>query len=142
MKSIAPVFLFVITSCGSAPEDYVLIEAAKVHDEAITVSAEVATALKSIENQPDALSDQQKDELEKLKQDFTEWRDLVVEVPGYEHEEHNHHGHDHRHGPNELEGLPSQQILDIQKELKNQIEVLNSKIEAFSKNQTPGEDGV
>jgi len=142
MKSLAPVFLFVITSCGSASEDKVLIEAAKVHDEAMTVSVEVSSALESIENHTDALSDLQKEELDKLKQDFEEWSELVVEVPGYEHKEQHHHGHDHRHGPNELEGLTPQQILDVQKELKRQIEVLNDRQQELSKNQTPGEDGV
>ena len=140
MNSISFLFLLVLLACGPAPEDSNLAEAAKAHDEAMEISSDVSSALDSLQDLQDSLSSEQRIELGELRQALAEWRDLAVEVPGYEHEGHDH---DHHHGPNELEGLPSDQVLEIQKELKKQIEVLHAKVEQLSKEQNPGlDDGV
>ncbi len=135
MKSIC-IFTFSLIfffACGPAPEDKTLTEAGKVHDEAIAISKEVSNALEVFEDLPDSVLEMQGPQIEALKQEFADWKELVVEVPGHEHEEHDHdHDHDHHHGPNELEGLPSDQILEIQQELKKQIEALRTKVQQLS----------
>lgn len=136
MKSISifTLCLLFLYACGPAPEDKTLTEAGKVHDEALAISKEVSTALEAFNNLPDSVLEMQSAQIEGLKQEFADWKELLVEVPGHEHAEHDHdHDYDHNHGPNELEGLPSEQILEIQQELKNQIEALRTKVQQFSK---------
>ena len=134
--------LLPLTGCEPAPKDQKLEEAAHVHTEALAISAKVSGLLASVQSRFDSLSDDQKSEFNQLVRQYQEWGDLVVEVPGYEHEQHDH-GHDHHHGPNELTGLPSDQVLEIQTELKKQIEVLHTKLEDFLRKISPGSnDGV
>ncbi|MEM8894533.1 MAG: hypothetical protein AAGC88_08145 [Bacteroidota bacterium] len=136
MKSIGIIALSLLFlyACGPAPEDKTLTEAGKVHDEAIAISKDVSTALEAFDDLPDSVREMQGSQIDALKQEFADWKELLVEVPGHEHDHHDHdHDHDHDHGPNELEGLPSEHILEIQQELKNQIEALRTKVQQLSK---------
>ncbi|WNJ19408.1 hypothetical protein [Pontibacter sp. G13] len=57
-------------------------------------------------------------QLESLQADLEEVEGNIAEVPGFEHEHHHDHDHGHEHhhhGGNSLEGLPANEVLDIQK---------------------------
>lgn len=133
--------LLALVACGSTPQDERLEEAANVHQDAVVLGAKVSEMLEAVEGQLGQLSNDQKARYHLLKQEFEEWRDLVVEVPGYTDEAHDH-AHDHHHGPNKLEGLPPEQILEIQQELKKQIALLHAQVQALSKIQPGSNDGV
>ena len=61
------------------------------------------------------------DSVKVLNADLFYWRSNLIEVPGMEHE--HHHGHTHGYQP--LAHLTPEMVLDIQKDLRNQIIQLN-----------------
>ncbi len=136
------ILLAVFISCSSPNKevnDY-LSEAAEFHDAAIKTGHDLSLRISQIKQIEEELSKPDQDTLQVLMKDLGEWYDSVVEVPGHEHGDHDHHGHDHEghdhhdhdhdhdHGPNYLEGLSEEQILEIQKELKKEIDVIGVRI--------------
>ena len=62
-----------------------------------------------------------------LKQAFIDWEATVVEIPGYELDEHEDHGHDHDHDHSPSVELTPEMMLEVQKELNRGIIQLNDR---------------
>ena len=110
----------------SAPrkKDTLLIEAAQVHNQALALSKQLEEQLDQLANVPAC----RKDSLEAWRAAIEKWKNNLVEVPGNEsHENHEHAHHDHG---KQLPELTSDQMLSIQKELKSQLDVIKSRINA------------
>ncbi len=116
---IVPLFML----CCSAPkkEDTLLIEAAQIHQEAVTLAIQLEEQLAN-----DATS--LKDSVIIWQEAIEKWESNLVEVPGNENGEHHAHVH-HDHGK-QLPELTSEQMLAIQKELKAQLDNIKSRINA------------
>ena len=65
-------------------------------------------------------------QLQNLHQELAAWKENLVEVPGHcfhaEGEPHEHHDHPH------LKDLSDEEILELQKELKKQLEEIESQL--------------
>lgn len=139
----------VIWSCGgkSAKDDPILQEATKIHEEAHEMQEGIEPTIEGIDSLKTVLIEKKKsladssakqiDELvgalDKIKGDFEAWEENVVSVPGmedeHEHEhskegEHHHH-HDHKPAPD----VTSEQMLDIQKEIRKNIEAIKADLD-------------
>ena len=115
-------------SCGDAAPDPLLEEAFTVHEEAVKHSKEVKYLLEQLP----ADSTQ----VVSLKKRFDTWKENQIEVPGFEHShdhdhdhDHGDHDHDHDHGPG-LELTPEDMLL-VQKEMRDSILVIKAAAEAL-----------
>lgn len=142
--------ILVLIACQSEPkQDPVLLEAAKVHEQAFVAHAEVEAKLlimdqlvKQLEgmlaDETADISDEKvasiKEELgnmDSLRNEITVWESSMVEVPGmpHNHKEGDDHHHHHNATDEKLKDLPSDQILEIQQELKAKIEAIKPEVD-------------
>ena len=134
MKKI--LIVMILVACGGAAEDETLKSASKIHNVVMKKAHDVSLKVSELKRGETLLTESQRDSLHSIFTSLSEWYDTVVEVPGYEHDEHDHEGHghdehdhgehdhvghdhgghDHDHGSevNYLEGLSSEDILEIQ----------------------------
>ena len=136
MRWIPTILLFL--ACGSSKDHQTLHEAATAHDQALEIAHQTALRISQFKQLETSFTPAQRDTLMAIARDLGAWYELVVEVPGHDHDHHEHEGHDHDHDhdhasePNYLEGLPAEEVLEVQASLKRQVERLSSRLLAFS----------
>jgi SMC interacting uncharacterized protein involved in chromosome segregation len=133
-----------LTACGgsASKEDQALLdEAGKIHLEASAIQEEVEpelTVLDSLRNQLTTRRAALKDtvaataalaQINSVMASMEEWEENAVEVPGVEHkhdhaEGEGHHHHEHKKAPD----VTATQMLDIQKEIKKNIERIRTDV--------------
>lgn len=142
--------LTIVFACSShSHENELFDQSVEAHESALKTSREVTDGIKRMNALLEGLSEDQlylKDSLAVLKQDFIDWEKSIIEVPGHEsdidnHEGHDHEGHDHEghehHDHSAAPDLTMEMVLDIQKDLKDQIIQMNARtkrlLETFEK---------
>ncbi|MFT4032736.1 MAG: hypothetical protein QM669_09980 [Siphonobacter sp.] len=126
-------------------EDPQLKEAAAIHNEAHEIMESIEPQVNSIDSVQTALLEKKKTAkdtaayttvltaLGKVKADFKEWEENLVTVPGieeHEHEEGEGHEHHHHHEHKKAPEVAPDQHLAIQKEIKKNIELIQSELKA------------
>ncbi|MDE2722821.1 MAG: hypothetical protein OXI59_05550 [Gemmatimonadota bacterium] len=71
-----------------------------------------------------------RDSLQVIEKDFELWEKNVVEVPGDDSAEAHDHGHGHHHEKEDLQVTP-EQMVEIQKELKSNLEKLLLRLQSI-----------
>lgn len=129
MKKIAILLTWIaILACSpKSPEDNpILVEANKIHLEAEVIQEQLEPEIEKIDSLKNLLSlkktlktNSLANNLTKLKADFEDWEKNFFTVPGFTHEHKGeHHHHDHTPAPE----LPADKMLEVQKEIKANIE--------------------
>ncbi len=137
--AILAVFLLCCSTSGS--HDPLLEEAYAYHQEAVVVHDSVVSMLDVLNkrvadmSQSDSTAMEYQKALAEIQQDFDQWDKALVSVPGYEEEHHHGHDHDHdhehHHNENDLKGLASDQVLELQKDLKKEITRIHDSLDAL-----------
>lgn len=121
-----------LSACGPSKKDATLVHAAAIHSEATKIGHQTSMVVSQLKSLEGSLKMAQLDSLNAITEDLTGWYESLVEVPGFQHEEHNHdhsgHDHEHDHEKNYLEGLPAEEVLAIQLELKKEIAWMNARV--------------
>ncbi len=133
------VILLTVIGCTTPKEHPLVVESIEFYKSTISIEEGVVNKIKTMNTLLDSLEegDRLKDSLSVLKQDFIDWEANLVEIPGYESDDHDHHdhGHDHDHSPSV--DLTPEMMLEVQKELNNSIILLNERadlmMDSFSK---------
>lgn len=124
-----------VMACSlKTPKDNpILVEANQVHLEAEAIQEKIEPEIKKIDSLKNLLlvkktaqANSLVNDLSKLKADFEDWEKNFFAVPGFEHthkEGHEHH-HDHTPAPE----LPADKMLEVQKEIRANIESLESRL--------------
>lgn len=116
-------------------KDPILEEAGKIHNEAHEIGEALEVQIEGIDSLRMMLTEKKKTltnaaaiarldstsaALESVQKAFGKWEDNIVGVPGMEHkhEEGEAHNHEHKPAPN----VTSDQMLEIQQEMKTNIE--------------------
>ena len=128
------VFAFFVSCQGENKEDaHHLQQATDIHKAMMEIE-------KQFENQLDSLKSlshhavEIRDSLQVIEKDFELWEKNVVEVPGDDSEEARDHGHDHgheHHGEKENLQVTPEQMVEIQKELKSNLEKLLLRLQSI-----------
>lgn len=125
-----------VMACSpKTPKDNpVLVEANQVHLNAEAIQEKIEPEIKKIDSLKNLLlvkktaqADSLLTDLSKLKADFEDWEKNFFAVPGFEHtheEGHEHHHHDHTPAPE----LPADKMLEVQKEIKTNIESIETRL--------------
>lgn len=116
--------LFVIQCSSPKKEGALLVEAARIHNEAVALAEQLEEQL----NQLATDTTYSKDSLKAWRGAIEKWENNLVEVPG--NESHDHHAHDHHDHGKQLPELTPDQMLSVQHELKSQLDVIKSRINA------------
>ena len=111
-------FLFVGCIQNSSDKK-ILTEAAAYHSQAVALAKKVKYRIDSLNR----ISLDDKSKLIAIENDFKEWANDLVGVPGFENEE----DHDHEHGHEQIQAT-SGQLLEIQKELYHRIEKIHANL--------------
>lgn len=129
---------FLVSCGGGSEEDKILHQAADVHMEAIKIKKEMEPALKqlrqlnnNVQVQGRALTAEElafTKAVSALESRLKYWEDNHLEVPGFDHGEHDHSGHDHNHDHGAKLHLPASDILIIQKEFRDSINAIKGKL--------------
>lgn len=128
MNLIRPIFLLAIfltaVACSRQEEkSHELIEANRLHLEAIEISQELESKLESLSSH--AKSDAKKSQIDSLKSLIEMWEENMIEVPGFAH------AHDHGHGAHEHKSAPpmtDESMLDYQRQSREAIKELKEAI--------------
>ena len=136
-----------IACSGESEEHKILHEAADLHVEALKIKKELTGDLEQLRQLKNGIQVQGRALTEEevkftkavnlLENRLAYWEENHVEVPGFEHGEHDHSGHDHsghdhNHGPKFQ--LPPDDMLIIQKEFKDSIVVIKRSLESLLQN--------
>ncbi|SDG37732.1 hypothetical protein SAMN04487996_11830 [Dyadobacter soli] len=121
MNLTRPISLFAIcllaASCSKKSEKSPqLIEANRLHLEAIEISKQLETRLDSLS--PKAAGDVEKSRIDSLRSLIETWEENVIEVPGFPH------AHDHAHGAHSHKSAPpmtDESMLDYQRQSREAI---------------------
>jgi ABC-type nickel/cobalt efflux system permease component RcnA len=131
-----------VTACGDK-KDPNLEEAGKIHNEAHEIGEAIEPQIEALDSLKNVLLEKKKTltdaaalakidsttaAFEAVQQAFETWEDNIVSVPGMEHN-HDHaageaHAHEHDHKP--APDVTSEQMLEIQKEMKTNIEKIKA----------------
>lgn len=122
---IVAVVLLNLAGCRTDQDKKTLDRAFALHQEAMGVAEEIEQQLKAYADQ--ATSAPNPDSVQVWLAELEEWHEDVVEVPGYEHEHHHHDGEHHHHTP--APNVSAGEMLDIQQELRREIEALRLRIQ-------------
>ncbi len=135
--------LITFFSCGSGDtkEHKILHNAFDIHMEALKVKKELEPSLEELRQLNNSIQVQGR-ELSAREINFSKaisvienrlnyWEENHVEVPGFEHEGHDHSGHNHSHDHKPQFQLPASDILIIQKEFRDSILSIKSKVGAL-----------
>lgn len=143
-------FFALLTACGggkNSKDEPILAEARKIHKEAMQIHKEVIKDLKKMKedtqkgldtlakkedakNKEQAEAAQKKiDAITEQEKSMAEWKNSIQEVPGGEHDHHDHEGHDHKPATQ----ASAQDILAFQKELKKNIEKIQQDVQSILK---------
>ncbi|WP_342084631.1 hypothetical protein [Dyadobacter sp. OTU695] len=128
MNLIRPIFLLAISltaaACtGKEKKSPQLIEANRLHLEAIKISKELESKLESLSSH--AGSDARKSQIDSLKNLIEMWEENMIEVPGFAHaHDHGHDAHEHKSAP----PMTEESMLDYQRQSKAAIDELKEAI--------------
>ena len=135
--------LALLVACGPSANNETLQQAADIHNEAIEIGHRTSLLVSQLKQLEDTLSSGQKDSLQIVIRALSEWYETVVEVPGFDHEDrdhhdhsghdHDHHDHDHGDEKNYLEGLPPEEVLQVQQALKVEVERIEGQVVFLAK---------
>ena len=133
--------LFMLTlvfACSStAHNEEIIQQSIELHEAAMKTSQEVVNDIKAMEAMTDSLQEDTmwlQDSLANVKEAFAVWEESIVEVPGHDDHDHHHHdheGHDHDHDHSASPDLTDEMVLEIQQEMKDQIEKLNKRTKSL-----------
>lgn len=124
-----------LLACSSSSDKHnpLLEEAARYHNEATAIQAELEPRIDSIKtvlagrSTPDKVA--RMATLDSIKTAFEAWEENLVEVPGMPHEHNHAHGkHEHHHDAT-LKDLPASQMRDLQRETRDNIRQLQTRYE-------------
>jgi len=130
----------VFVACG--PEkDPKMEEAGKIHLAAMEIEESLHEQIEGIDSLKIVLNDKKKTltdaaavasidsavaELDAVAKSFEEWEGNLVEVPGLPHEHHHHEGEEHHHDHKPAPEVSGEQMIEIQKEIKANIEKIKT----------------
>lgn len=128
MNLTHPIFLLtiILTAAACARQEEKspqLIEANRLHLEAVEISKELESKLVSLSSH--AESDAKKSKIDSLKSLIEMWEENVIEVPGFAH------AHDHGHGAHEHKSAPpmtDESMLNYQRQSREAIMELKEAI--------------
>jgi hypothetical protein len=127
---IASLLLF----CQPKKTDPLLIQAQEYHQKAESIRGSIREQLNQLERDIDSTM---VSSLEKFKLALSEWDEMWVEVPGFEHA-HDHdeegHSHDHHHH-HQVPHLTSKEHLELQKHLLDEINILEKSLKTLERPQ-------
>jgi hypothetical protein len=131
---------FLLVSCGDK-KDPKMEEAGKIHLEAIEIEETLHEQVEGIDSLKIVLNDKKKTvtdaaavasidstvaALDAVAKSFEEWEENLVEVPGLAHEHHHHEGEEHHHDHKPAPDVSGDQMIEIQKEIKANIQKIKS----------------
>ncbi|MEM7109323.1 MAG: hypothetical protein AAF519_13950 [Bacteroidota bacterium] len=121
-------FLVTIMACSHDKKpDENLQQAFKIHEDAVSLRNQIAGELEKLNAMEDSLFVATHSEnLDAIAGALKNWDEQLVEVPGFE-EEHDHEGHDHHHHDEQTE-LTSEQHLQVQQHLFDEIQKIEKSI--------------
>lgn len=119
------VWLMIVACSSKSPKDNpLLVEANRIHLEAEAIQEQIEPQIERIDSLNNLLlarkipeADSLVNHFTKLKADFGDWEKNFFAVPGFAHAGEHHH-HDHTPAPE----LPADKTLEVQKEIKANIE--------------------
>ncbi len=129
-----------LTSCGDK-KDPKMEEAGKIHLAAMEIEESIHEQIEGIDSLKVVLNDKKKTltdaatiagidstvaALDAVAKSFEDWEENLVEVPGLAHEHHHHEGEEHHHDHKPAPDVSSDQMIEIQKEIKANIEKIKS----------------
>jgi hypothetical protein len=117
MKHLICLAFLCVGCIQNSSDKKILTEAAAYHSQAVALAKKVKYRLDSL----NSISLDDKSKLIAIENDFKEWTNELVGVPGFEDEE----NHDHEHGHEQIQAT-SGQLLEIQKELYHRIEKIHA----------------
>ena len=131
LKVISVIIFAFFASChGENEEDaHHLRQAVEIHKAMMEIEEQ-------FENQLDSLKSfshhavEIRDSLQVIEKDFELWEKNVVEVPGDDSADAHDHGHEHHHEKENLQVTP-EQMVEIQKELKSNLEKLLLRLQSI-----------
>lgn len=144
--------LLMVFGCSGHAENETLKKASDVHNEAVKIGHDASLLVSQLKQRQDSLSVAQSDTLQVIMTSLSEWYESLVEVPGYDHDDHGHghdheghdhsgHDHDHDHGaPNYLEGLTPEEVLEVQEALKREVEGIQRKVTSLARDIKNGRE--
>lgn len=120
MNLIRPIFLLTISltaaSCAQEEKSPKLIEANRLHLEAIEISKELEPKLESLSSH--AKGGAEKSQIDSLKALIEMWEENMIEVPGFAHAHaHGTHTHEHKSAP----PMTDESMLDYQRQSREAI---------------------
>lgn len=106
-----------------------LQEAFKIHEDAVGLRNQLGNELEKLNAIDDSLFVlANKGNLDSIANALKSWDEQLVEVPGFEEEhDHDHEGHDHHHH-DEQPDLTSEQHLEVQKHLFEEIQAIEKSV--------------
>ncbi len=131
---------FLLVSCGDK-KDPKMEEAGKIHLEAMEIEETLHEQVEGIDSLKIVLNDKKKTvtdaaavasidstvaALDAVAKSFEEWEENLVEVPGLAHEHHHHEGEEHHHDHKPAPDVSGDQMIEIQKEIKANIQKIKS----------------
>jgi ABC-type nickel/cobalt efflux system permease component RcnA len=127
--------MVLMISCGvkEKPNEE-LQQAFRLHQEAVKIRNQVEENLKILNANEDSLFiNVYRSKLDSIRLSLITWDEQLVEVPGFE-EEHDHSGHDHHHHDDPPE-LSSEQHLEVQQFLLDEIRRIEKDINQIQGSQ-------
>ncbi|MEZ4903133.1 MAG: hypothetical protein R2822_15940 [Spirosomataceae bacterium] len=135
-------FCLFLVACGDK-KDPLMEEAGKIHLEAMAIEEGLHEQIEGIDSLKVALDEKRKTitdaaatasldstvaMLDAVANSFETWEENLVEVPGLAHEHHHHEGEEHHHDHKPAPNVSSEQMVEIQKEIKANIEKIKSEM--------------
>lgn len=132
MKKLSILVSVILGACTSGHNEELHQQSIEMHEAALRIGKQANDKIKQFASEVEALADSSLlDSLASLKQGYQDWDESLVEVPGHEHDHHDHEGHDHGdhegHDHSPAPDLTQEMVLEIQKELKLKAEKLNAR---------------
>ena len=120
--------LAIIMACSHDKKpDENLQQAFKIHEDAVGLRNQIADKLENLNSIEDSLFvAAYKKNLDSINGALETWDEQLVEVPGFE-ESHDHEGHDHHHH-DEQSDMTSEQHLQVQQHLFQEIQTIEKSI--------------
>ncbi|WP_337045027.1 hypothetical protein [Emticicia sp. 17c] len=126
-----------VMSCSgkSAKDNPMLVEANEVHLAAEAIQEEIEPQIEKLDSLRNLLTmrktpqaDSVIADLATLKTDFEAWEKDFFPVPGFEHAHAGKHEHHHHHDHAPAPELPADKMLEVQKEIKKNIEGIQNRL--------------
>jgi hypothetical protein len=103
-------------------EEAAMKEAARIHNEAVALAAQLEKQLDTLATDTTLV----KDSVLAWRAAIENWEKELIEVPGNENHDNNHAHHDH--GKEKTIDLTAGQMLSVQQEMKKQLEIIEARI--------------